>query len=323
MPTRTFMYWNIENFGAGKRGKYTVTGPQLVNFIANVIIRNNVSIFAMNEVRSSLGNQLGLDLAFALNSVQVTANWTHHASPKFMKGRDEQYLFLWRRDWIGNTNFVWAFDNPSSPPPLLGFPTQVTTARPPYLGYFYDATGIGLGFRVAAFHAPGPGYFNGVKRACNNLAKVADFVPTSGNDGVVIMGDCNVKFVADASVAGSFGAQAFQPLLAAKFRQADIGLTSLKSVKDADPSWTVEDAYNQPYDQVFVRNSKYVGSTGASREELLDECMNGNYLEGLLAAVDGQRTGMTPVSYTNVADAFVSFRKYVSDHMPVVVDIAF
>ena len=137
------------------------------------------------------------------------------------------------------------------------------------------------------------------------------------------MGDCNVKFVADASVAGSFGAQAFQPLLAAKFRQADIGLTSLKSVKDADPSWTIEDAYNQPYDQVFVRNSKYVGSTGASREELLDECMNGNYLEGLLAAVDGQRTGMTPVSYTNVADAFVSFRKYVSDHMPVVVDIAF
>ena len=131
MPTRTFMYWNIENFGAGKRGKYTVTGPQLVNFIANVIIRNNVSLFAMNEVRSSLGNQLGLDLAFALNSVQVTANWTHHASPKFMKGRDEQYLFLWRRDWIGNTNFVWAFDNPSSPPPLLGFPTQVTTAWPP------------------------------------------------------------------------------------------------------------------------------------------------------------------------------------------------
>ncbi|HEX6086221.1 MAG TPA: hypothetical protein VF266_16950 [Thermoanaerobaculia bacterium] len=321
MATRTLMYWNVENIGLGKRGKYTVTAAELVDIIAKVVLDTNVDVIAMNEIRSNLGRQLGDDIVAALDSKHGAGQWARQASPQFTKGRLEQYLFIWRTSRLTANGFAWQFPNPMPPPANLGFPNQVTSDRPPYAADFTITPG-GHRFIMAAFHAPGPGYFNGVKRGCNNLALVTAFQPPApSNVAVVIMGDCNVKNPIDVSQVGSFGWQAFLPLVNINYSQTFISLTSLKSVKDADPSWTIEDAYSEPYDQIFFRRSAAITASGASREELLVEAKAGRYLNLPLRKIQGKRTGQQPAQFADVSEIFLAYRKYVSDHAPVIVDL--
>jgi hypothetical protein len=333
VPTLRILYWNIENFGAGANGKYTISGPEVMDLIAEVIVVNNIDVAGFNEIRSNLGATIAPAIATRCRGLTggAVGRWGHSASPQFITGRLEQYAYVYDTNFVTFQNVRWRFPNPNYPPgpQYLGFPNQITSSRPPYAMEIQTVVGGNIRFYIAIFHGPEPGYWNAVRRGNNALADVQQFV--GGGGTCVVMGDCNVKFNADASVANSYGDLAFTPFLNgigfSQYPQPP-DLTSLKAAAAAFPGMTIDDGYSQPYDQVFTRNDMNFNTVG-NREELIGECMNPatppytGYLEAHLRAVENARTGAMPVAYATVEAAFVPFRKWVSDHIPVVAEVTY
>jgi len=335
MPTITVMAWNIENLGDVKLDPNRA-GDALVDYIANVVSYNEADIVAIQEVRSNMGADLVQRLAAELDGYTSPNVWKGQESPQFCNQRLEQYVFLWDTRKVdlysvaingtpGSFQYQYANPNFGQPnqPQWLGFPKQIASNRPPYLAYFQTVQAPNVQIPVAVFHAPGPGYWIGVRDACKNLAQVTEFA-TQGHS-LVIMGDFNVKSDNSVSVAGSFGEQAYGPLAGAAgtFTQLleDV-LSSLIKLKSATIGMTIADAYSQPYDTIFLRkNTNNIASLGEGIDELLEESLNGN-LSGSLEEIEGQLNGMKPI-YTNPADVFHDYRLYVSDHVPIVVEISF
>lgn len=324
MGTITFMYWNIENFGVGTnskgqpatKGKFTLTGPEMVQCIAKVALDLGASIVGLNEIRSGLGATLGPAIATALG-----ASWQSAYSPKF-GARHEEYIFLWNTNKVTTyAAFQHQFPDPARPGKLLGFPLQAKSDRPPFLGYFQTTNGKRLA--VAIFHGPGPDYWNGVRDGNKNLGSVTAF-QTAG-DTCLVLGDCNIKWDADVNVASSRGYLAFTPLVALGFEQNILQpmLTSLKSYRSAWPTMIIQDAYSEPYDQIFMRTAVGYGCEEPGREELLIECENSRYLSNTLKDIQAKWEGARPALYNSVAETFVPFRRYVSDHMPVVGSVTY
>lgn len=330
MPHITVMGWNIENYGASKYNK-AAGGPELIALIAEVIQKNQVDVVGFCEIRSKLADSIGTDLTNYLGT-----DWTFNpSSPAFGKGRWEQYLFVWNKTKVTSYKaFQSDFPNPFPPPPLLGFPRQSQLDRPPLLGFFQTVAAPKKKVLVAIMHSPAPTPPFRPRDAARNLALAA--ILTSEGDTCVVLGDFNVKANVDVSVPNSAGAAAFGNIVAAGFEQrlrADV-LSSLVPKKQAWVGMNNDDCKSSPYDQLFCRTAVgitfqkdgvddlIVESVSAGTPNVLISSTNGNYLQPQLAAIHGKNNGGTPpAAYNTVEDAFEAFRVFVSDHLPVVVEV--
>lgn len=329
----TVMGWNIENFGTTKHKKVN-GGPELITLIAKVISENNVDVAGFCEIRANLGDDIGRELVAELGG--TAAGWTHLQSPAFGKGRWEQYLFVWNTNKvISSQPFQHSFLNPSPPPVTLGFPLQSHLDRPPFLAFFQTVTTPQKQVRVAMIHSPAP---SPALRPCNaarNVAKVVEI--NSGGDACVVLGDFNVKASVDAGVPGTPGHAAFGDLVrTAGFVQKlpDGAFSSLIPKRQAWTHMSEDDCKSQPYDQIFCRTAT-TGITFQNEgvEDLIVECVprtatgliskaGKNYLGPSLADLHAKNnSGSAPAAYNTVEDAFQAFRVYVSDHLPVVVEV--
>lgn len=341
----TIMGWNIENFGTSK---YHSHGPELVKFIAKVMDKNAVALAGFSELRSSLGKKISDGIAKELNTMQAVTSWKAQSSPKFGKNRWEEYAMVWNSaklsTYNGNTAttpnsaFQAAFVDPANAPKLLGFPRQSKVDRPPFAGYFQapDSKNVQRKFVFAIMHSPGPGYFPNVRDAARNMAQVAEFKKVG--ESCVIIGDFNVTYSTDQAVANSNGDSAFSNLVAANLRQVidpiDVE-TSLIKAATLTP-WVDQAYYAQPYDQVFLRLDNVTPALkldAAFQDDLIVECVNSGwkstttgatgYLEPFLGAIADAYSGNTPgttkyaKTTTDMNNAFIAFRRRVSDHLPV------
>jgi hypothetical protein len=334
MPAITIMAWNIENFGDTKYQKANGRA-ELIELICEVIAHERVSVVGFSEMRGDRGAKIGQKMAENLNArVAPLAPWRSQTSPQFMKNRWEQYLFVWdtREVVLYNApnSFQHAFASAAPPPANVGFPRQVASDRPPYLGYFQTVAAPTIQVPIAVFHAPEPGFWLNVRDGCMALARVTEF--QNAGDTCVVMGDFNVKSNSNPAVAGSKGAAAFAALDGVGFRQlipgnnTDDVLTSLIKASGGQPGMTEGDCYSQPYDNLFLRapnpNPRAIQGVDFGLDELIEDCVAGGYLEPSLRALQQRRTGAAPATYPTVYDAFEPFRRYVSDHMPVVTQLA-
>ena len=341
----TIMGWNIENFGTSK---YKTHGSELIKFVAKVMDNNKVALAGFSELRSGLGQKIGDGIAKELNTMQTVTTWKAQASPKFGKNRWEEYVMVWDSaklsTYNGNTAttpnsaFQTEFKDPAHAPKLLGFPRQSKLDRPPFAGYFQapDSNNVPRKFVFAIMHSPGPDYFPYVRDAARNMAQVAEF--KNVGETCVIMGDFNVKYSAAQSVANSYGDLAFSNLVTANLKQVidptDVE-TSLIKAATLTP-WVDQAYYAQPYDQVFSRLDNVTPALtldDAYQDDLIVDCVNSGwksittnatgYLEPFLGAIADAYSGNTPGttkyanSTTGINDAFIAFRRRVSDHMPV------
>lgn len=334
MPAIILMSWNIENFGDTK---FMVNNgrDELIDLICAVIDENVVSIAGFQELRSNRAAAIGQLMVTNLDARTSAGRWAFQASPKFVKNRWEQYLFVWDTHNVGLYNapnsFQSDFASAAPPPALIGFPRQKASDRPPYLGYFQSVVTPGIKIPVAVFHAPEPKFAPDVRDACRALATVAEFNVAA--EACAIMGDFNVKTNASAAAPASLGNAAFANLVGLGFQQLVTGnaatddrLTSLIAKGASFVNMVADDCYSQPYDNIFLRppnpNAAHtVQANNAGLEELMGECINGNYLEPLLQALHQRRTGVAPGAYAAIEDAFEPFRRYVSDHMPVMTTV--
>jgi len=328
MPHITVMGWNIENYGASK-WKKSNGGDELVAVIAEVIKKNNIDVAGFCEIRSKLGDDIGK----ALVQILGAANWTHQPSDAFGKKRWEQYLFVWNKTKVTSYQaFLSDFTNPNPPPAKLGFPRQSQLDRPPYVGYFQTVAAPPKKVAVAIMHSPSPSSKKGPRDAARNLAEAAAL---RTGDGCVLLGDFNVKAPVDVNQAGP-GKEAFQNLVTAGFAQmldADV-LSSLISKKQAWVGMYTDDCKSAPYDQLFCWKATAAGITFQNDgvEDLLSEIVaatanvntpstQGSYLEPFLAAIDAKNSVAAVTNYNTVEDAFIAYRVFVSDHLPVVVEV--
>jgi len=339
----TIMGWNIENVGTSK---YTSHGPELIKFVAKVMDTNAVALAGFSELRSGLGKKISDDIAKELNTMQSVTTWKAQASPKFGKNRWEEYAIVWDSAKLStyngnaattpNSAFQTAFVDPASAskPKLLGFPRQSKLDRPPFAGYFQasDSNNVQRKFVFAIMHSPGPGYFPNVRDAARNMAQVAEF--KKAGESCVIMGDFNVKSSTDQSVTNSYGDLAFSNLVTANLRQViepiDVETSLIKAT--ILTSWDDKAYLNQPYDQVFLRwdNVTPTLTDDAYQDDLIEECVTSGwsstatgYLEPFLGAITDAYSGNThgttkyAKTTTGINNAFIAFRRRVSDHMPV------
>lgn len=346
------MGWNIENYGTSKHSSH---GTQLNNFIAQVINENEVDIAAFSEMRSNLAATIGTEIASRLDTLQGLAagTWRSQPSIQFVPGRLEQYLFVWNSDvtttYNGATHpatgnaiaFQWLFDDPNKPGKKIGFPRQIKGDRPPYLGYFQktDSNAKNRQVLVAVMHSPGPGFQPDTKSAAKNMARITEF--REKGDTCVVVGDFNVKYQTDQTVAHSYGEAAFGSFIASSFSQAMNPIDAATSLIDAAywttaPAMVAGDYQNQPYDQVFFRttgaspptvppgNLQYDANNGVYTDDVIQDCINTEYLATLLAAIADTYSGNaigTTVYGNDINSAFVDYRRYVSDHLPVFIQV--
>ncbi len=342
----TVMGWNIENFGTAKHNSH---GAQLIEFIAQVINQNQVDIAAFSEMRSNLAGPIGTALATRLDNIQALAagTWHSRASIQMVPKRLEQYLFVWNSNVATTYNgapdpvtgvansvpFQWLYNNPAPPPARIGFPRQITGDRSPFLGYF-QATDSHAAVRqvlVAVMHSPEPGFWKDTRDAARNIARITEF--NNNGETCVIVGDFNVKYQSDAAVVNSRGAGAFGNLVAANFVQAmnpvDAATSLIKAVHWVPPPAMVAGNYqNQPFDQAFFRTTAPAGAPlnhqPAYTDDVIQDCIGGNYLEAPLGAIADTAIGNPPgttVYGANINNAFVDYRNYVSDHLPVFIQV--
>lgn len=228
-------------------------------------------------------------------------------------------------------NFQYRFAKPDPPPVTLGFPRQIQKDRPPFLGYFQNVTPPQKQILVAIMHSPSPGTDRPTK-AAQNMALVPEF---SLPDACVLLGDFNVPYSINASVPNSNGATAFGALINdANFQQL-LPKDPLSSLTKSHERWvgiSSDDCKSQPYDQIFSRGQG-VSFVHERVEDILVECMSpgtlhlsvtpdSRYLVDPLAQIHGRNNGRTPpAGYHTVEDGFEAYRVFVSDHLPVVVEV--
>jgi hypothetical protein len=324
------MGWNLENYGASKY-KATNGGVELIALIAGVIKKNQVDVVGFCEIRSKLADDIGSNI-----TAKLGLGWKYNnSSPAFGKGRWEQYLFVWNENKVKTYKaFQSDFVNPARPPANLGFPRQSYLDRPPLLGYFETVAVPKKKVLVAIMHSPAPTPTFRPRDAARNLALAA--VLKNEGDTCVLVGDFNVKANVDATVANSAGAAAFGDLLTAGFQQrlpADV-LSSLIPKKKAWIGMDNDECKSSPYDQLFCRRAGGINFRNEGVEDLIVESVSvgtpnvlipstgGNYLQPLLAAIHGKNNGGSPpAKYSTVEDAFEAYRVFVSDHLPVVVEV--
>lgn len=324
MAQITVMYWNIQVYGLAKHNSH---GPELISFIAQVIENYGVDVICMNEMRGGQATVIGLDLRNELSNIGRAANWQSQASPIYSTN-NEEYVFVWRTGAVTNYQAFQGqyLDNQGN---VIGFPNGPNTDRPPYLGYFRTVANPQRNILIAGFHAPRPGWWLGVRNGNRNLARVQEFA-TQGHI-CLIMGDTNIAFDNDVATPNSRGADAWAAqgfnLAGGGGRFTQLIANDNSSLIDYNQAWngmTINDCYSEPYDQLFIRHNPATGNTSSANPltlELIAECMNANYLESYLDDIESVVIGMSPGGYPAVEDAFVAYRRWVSDHMPVIVDI--
>lgn len=156
--------------------------------------------------------------------------------------------------------------------------------------------------------------------AANNLATAPDLRPTAM--GAVVMGDLNVKKSANWQ-NGNYGQFCFGDLVGAGFAQGlhNNELTSLTTRRKKITQ--LADCKCQPYDQIFAWTPKNVATVAnPAVEDLLAEAMNTGSTKisaPLLALL--KKLGSNATKIGSYADAFSAYRRLVSDHLPVSVEI--
>lgn len=330
MPQLDFMGWNIENFGDTKY-KITNGREELLTFVAEVIIKNNVAVAGFSEIRSNRAEEIGKTLVAILDR-GTSGVWAFKKSDQFVSNRLEQYLFVWDTNQVNAGVFQHKFVDTKATKQgaLIGFPRQATKDRPPYLTIFTSTATPLITVSTVIFHAPEPSFALNVNDGCKRLADIVEI--NNATEASIVMGDFNVKSVAKQSINGSPGNKAFSAIVAKGFIQAlddpthtDTVLTSLKAYTYASSTMTASCYQSQPYDHIFVRlptpNQHTIVQRDAGADELISDCLGGSDLGILLKALENKRNGRAPNIYTSVASAFVPFRRFVSDHLPVLVTL--
>lgn len=330
MPELVFMAWNIENFGATKY-RTSNGGPELISLIAKVMALNRVSIAGFSEMRGNRAEQIGRDLVSVLDGLTSANRWKSQASKQFVAGRLEQYLFVWDSQEVTpavtphSDAFQYEFATALGSTTKIGFPRLSSLDRPPYLGKFRTVAAPIIDIPTAVFHAPAPG--NNVHAACQRLAAVSEFKQNA--EACVVMGDFNVKTNANQQAPHSNGQAEFSALVQEGFQQllvpnnaiTDVK-TSLVARKSSSPAMTADDCRSQPYDHIFLRKPTRnppttITVSADGMADLITDCLPGNYLESYLVNLQTVREGGPQPAYRSIAEAFVPFRRYVSDHLPV------
>jgi hypothetical protein len=343
MPKITFLAWNLLNFG---ESKYRINKGrvELISLIAKVVNNNGADLAGFTEILSNKADPIGKDLVAALNLLNPTKSWTHMPSDQFMTGtgkakRKEQYLYLWNKNRLDpytpgvGTSFQYKFENPVGTP--LKFPgVPPSKGRPPWLGFFQTKDGTKPKIVVAIMHSPGPD--NNPEAASQEMSKIGVLV-TEGNY-TAIMGDFNIRKNAttedvDMNNVNSNGYMAFNKF-SANFSQP-LYKTESSLAGNAFVKMELDECYSNPYDQVFIRPQIPPTNGDADVDELIKDCVSPpvpaepvnvtapGYLEKPLADLEGKIFGPTPAYYRTVEDAFQMFRRYVSDHAPILADITY
>jgi len=327
MPKLTLLSWNLLNFGESKY-RLTRGRVELIKLIAAVITKNNASIAGFTEILSNKADAIGTDLIGVLGN-----SWEHKASDQFLTGsgrskRKEQYLYLWDKNRVdtylpaGETeSFKYKFFDNGNPLKFPGVPP--TKGRPPWVAFFQTNPPTVKNVVVAIMHSPGPS--NDPQQASLEMAKI-QALKTEGDFGLA-MGDFNIKKSADMNGNNTPGSIAF-----AGFKSDFVQYLGDRESSLGNTSWatmTIGDCYSHPYDQVFSRpkpQGAAVNPMNADMDELIFDCVGPpttpKYLRAPLMALQQRVENQTPPNaYITVQDAFLPFRRWVSDHAPVLADI--
>jgi hypothetical protein len=319
MPTFNVMAWNIQNYGSTKHANY---GAELVDFIARVMLRNNVSVAGICEIRNLHAATIGVDLATQLNNT-VGPQWHFGYSAAFGTARWEQYLFVWNNNIITNNSFITSFPIPATnPQQYYGFPL-LTKNRPPYAGDFSIG---GKRMMITMYHAPNPAQHVKIRNACNTIS---DLTELDQHDGGILMGDFNVHHDDDVAVANSNGEYAFNLLAGLTTSPYDELLinqdTSLISYGNAGTVTTIAGAFNQPYDKFFIRTiNNGVNSNAETVERILLLGSNGGPYQASMQAIQTKNAVAWVLNAAGnyaLDQAFRLYRGWISDHVPIVMTV--
>jgi hypothetical protein len=318
--------WNMMNWGGPQRNQTT-----LADFVAAVISLWQADLAAILEVRSNSGGTLGAHLVNELNSLRMGSSWAHKESGQ-TGVKKEQVLYLYDTNVFTASNFfplaadvankTRYLDTANQP---VGFPQfgQVNTScypylsNPPFRGTFKEKT-TNAELPVYTFHADSVMVW-GIT-GCQRLAEIKE-VRTAARG--LVMGDFNIT---PSDVQSGNGQTAFTPLaITYGYAQQIINndKTSLKTYQSAFNGMTFQQCLSEPYDNFFIKAGGFtVGNYDIPN--VLAECVQGGDLEHEFAAYLKAKLSLqaAPVCL-DIKTAFENFRHYVSDHLPIILEVTF
>lgn len=327
------MSFNIMNFGKSRLDSFGSNKfNSFCNLMAYIIKVYNVDLLGMMEIQSQLGYDLGKGLVQTLNNPPYNLNYHWQASPVLgssnnkRSNRKEQYVYVWNQNNFTPKSFDTNFLNAAN----LQVVFHLKGERPPYLGMF-DVNGIEV--PIILYHSRGPGSH---PEWCNKeLATIAYLASTSHPNGAIVMGDFNITPSAiDKSRPRSSAYRSFYPLYTIGmpwqlYTAPNTGiLTSLRS-KKYDPT-DVNGIFKSDYDNFYVRTGGVAAS--AKRINLLEfvspsttdpifDSLFRTYLYQQTCKKTDPKIGQVS-AYTDVKNSFKHFRYFFSDHMPILLEIA-
>jgi hypothetical protein len=272
MAAITMLHWNLEMFGPLKYGNGNKTN--FINYIATVVSRENVDIFAMVEVKNSVAAAVASETGAAVYALQGGAANPWRSVIIDSKKNSEAYIIMYRTDRnflpvriTGTTVTSTAttvpdngLGNASTGGGPLNFPSRHTNRGG--RGSFYATfktlnTDTNHTFSVVSYHAMfGPYTGDGVYRlpGLNYLFHFNDTAKTALYASL-ISGDFNMDFVSQAAYYGN--------MLALPSLQATNSGTSLKNDPGVsnDPAHFMANAYDNIFQKIPGVGAVPVGRT--------------------------------------------------------------
>jgi endonuclease/exonuclease/phosphatase family metal-dependent hydrolase len=324
--TLKVLSWNIQNWGGPARNY-----QKLDDFIVRAIDMWGADIVGIMEVRANRGAALGQYLCQQLDALNLGQAWAFSASGQ-LGGRREQYLFLWNTNVVTGSNFFPTLADVTNKTVYadtanmaVGFPQfgQATSAvypyasRPPFRGEFKELT-TNKTLPIYLFHADSA--YVAARDGAKAIARVREIV--NGARGLV-MGDFNIT---PSDLNSQHGANSFNDLATTRGYSQKFTAnekTSLKKYQSAVANMTAADCLLEPYDNFFLKLGGFTASAPAVGN-LIADCVTPQQMATHLGDYVKQRLNLQArPGYPDVTSAFSHFAHYVSDHLPIVIDIKF
>jgi hypothetical protein len=324
--TVRIMSWNMHDWGGPSRSE-----PELADLITEVIALWQIRLAAILEVRSNTGAFWGAYIAANLNTRIQGTSWGFKESGQ-TGVKKEQVLYLYDKNvFTGSNFFPLATDVANmrlyvdAANQAVGFPYfgQVNTSyypyqsNPPFRGTFTETT-TNRALPVYAFHADSNMAWGIL--GCKKLADISD-IGTAARG--LVMGDFNIT---PSDVQAGNGQAAFTPLAITRgYTQQIINndKTSLRKYQSAFNGMTFQDCLSEPYDNFFIK----AGGLGVGNYDIPDvisECVTGGALAAKFGAYLKAKLNLPAApACPDVKTAFENFRHYVSDHLPILLEVTF
>jgi len=211
MALVTLMHWNIETYGPAKY--FNANNANFINYIAQLLVNEDVDIFAMVEVKNSTSLLVPPLLATAVNTLEgiaaVNNPWRHvRVNSNY---NNEAYIIMYRTDrnflpinLAQNTGANVVPENGLGMFTVNGplqFPSRMTAqgGRRPFYATFQTNDMAPNTFSVISYHAMYGAFTPLGIRRLPTLDAITEFSDGTPIDASLISGDFNVDYNVNAA----------------------------------------------------------------------------------------------------------------------------